>query len=161
MSLSILFQLLVPLYVNVHWPVAVLFSGMCNKSRLRVWRAWMLERLVNLSTRYTLQSCLVGCSRSYHSASCCLKTVTLEWIDMKLNKTRARSKTRAAILAHSFKNLGQQSKKSLNNERQIFEKSRLLLAYVTQGSQTLIVVEISNAALLRLRSNYIEWLFRR
>ena len=39
------------------------------------------------------------------------------------------------------------------NQRQIFEKSRFLLAYVTQGSHTLILVEISNAARLRLRSN--------
>ena len=53
MSFSKLFQIVVPLYVNaVHWPLAVLYNGICNKSRLRVWRAWMLERLVNLSTRY-------------------------------------------------------------------------------------------------------------
>ena len=45
-----LFQIIVPLYANVRWPVAV--AGICNKSRLRVWRAWMPERLVNLSTRY-------------------------------------------------------------------------------------------------------------
>ena len=40
------------------------------------------------------------------------------------------------------------------NQRQIFEKSRFLLAYETQESRTLILVEISNAARLRLRSNY-------
>ena len=52
MSLSKLFQILVPLYANVRWPEAVLYNDICNKSRLRVWRAWMLERLVSLSTRY-------------------------------------------------------------------------------------------------------------
>ena len=51
MSLSKLFQILVPLYANVRWLEAVLYNGICNKSRLRVWRAWMLERLVSLSTR--------------------------------------------------------------------------------------------------------------
>ena len=51
MSLSKLFHILVPLYANVRWPEAVLYNGICNKSRLRVWRAWMLERLVSLSTR--------------------------------------------------------------------------------------------------------------
>ena len=50
MSLSKLFQTLVPLYANVRWPEAVLYNGICNKSRLRVWRAWMLERLVSSST---------------------------------------------------------------------------------------------------------------
>ena len=33
MSLSKLFQILVPLYANV--PEAVLYNGICNKSRLR------------------------------------------------------------------------------------------------------------------------------
>ena len=52
MSLSKLFQMLVPLNANVRWPVAVLYNVICNKSRLRVWSvALMLERLVNLSTR--------------------------------------------------------------------------------------------------------------
>ena len=51
MSLSKLFQILVPLYANVRWPLAVLYNVIYNKSRLRVWRALMLERLVNLSTR--------------------------------------------------------------------------------------------------------------
>ena len=51
---GLLFQILVPLYANVRWPVAVLYSGIYNynKSPLRVWRAWVMERLVNLSTRY-------------------------------------------------------------------------------------------------------------
>ena len=40
MSLSKLFQILVPLYANVRWPEAVLGA----------W-AWMLERLVSLPTR--------------------------------------------------------------------------------------------------------------
>ena len=48
MSLSKLFQVLVPLYANVRWPEAVLYNGICSKSRLRVWRAWILERLVSL-----------------------------------------------------------------------------------------------------------------
>ena len=48
--LSKLFQILVPLYrdANVRWPEAVLYNGINNKSRLRVWRAWMFERLVSL-----------------------------------------------------------------------------------------------------------------
>ena len=37
-----------------------------------------------------------------------------------------------------------------------FRKSRFLLAYVTQGSHTLILVEISDAARLRLRSNNLS-----
>lgn len=44
MSLSKLFQMLIALHANVRRPVAVLDSGICNKSRLRVWQAWMLER---------------------------------------------------------------------------------------------------------------------
>ena len=44
MSLSKLFQILVPLYANVRRPEAVLYKGMCNKSRLRVLRAWIPER---------------------------------------------------------------------------------------------------------------------
>ena len=52
MSLSKLFLILVPLYANVRWPVAVLYNGISNKSRLRVWGTWMLEHLVNLSSRY-------------------------------------------------------------------------------------------------------------
>ena len=51
MPLSKLFQILVPLYANVRWPEAVLYNGICNESRLRVGRAWMLERLVSLSSR--------------------------------------------------------------------------------------------------------------
>ena len=51
MSLSKFFQILVPLYANVRRPEAFLYNGICNKLRLRVWRAWMLERLVSLSTR--------------------------------------------------------------------------------------------------------------
>ena len=51
MSLSKLFQILVSLYPKVRWLEAVLHNGICNKSCLRVWRAWMLERLVSLSTR--------------------------------------------------------------------------------------------------------------
>ena len=51
MSLCKLFQILVPLYANVHWLEAVLYNNICNKSRFGVWRAWMLERLVSLSTR--------------------------------------------------------------------------------------------------------------
>ena len=39
------------------------------------------------------------------------------------------------------------------SQRQIFEKSRFLLAYETLGSRTLILVEISNAARLRLRNS--------
>ena len=46
MSLSKLFQILVPLYANVRWPEAVLYNGICNKSRLRVLRGWILERLI-------------------------------------------------------------------------------------------------------------------
>ena len=52
MSLSKLFQILVPLYTNVRWPVAVLYNGISNRSRLRVWGTGMLEHLVNLSSRY-------------------------------------------------------------------------------------------------------------
>ena len=51
MSLSKLFHVLVPLHANARWPEAVLYNGICNISRLRVWRAWMLERLVSLYTR--------------------------------------------------------------------------------------------------------------
>ena len=50
-SLSKSFQIQVPLYVNFRRPEAVLYNGICNKSCLRVWRAWMLERLVSLSIR--------------------------------------------------------------------------------------------------------------
>ena len=39
------------------------------------------------------------------------------------------------------------------SQRQIFEKSRFLLAYETLGSRTLIHVEISNDARLRLRNS--------
>ena len=51
-SLSQLFQILVPLYATVCWPIAVLYSGICKKLRLRVWQVWMPECLVNLYTRY-------------------------------------------------------------------------------------------------------------
>ena len=56
MSLSKLFQILVPLYANVRWLVAVLYKGICNKSPLRVWQAWILERLVNLSSIFRCET---------------------------------------------------------------------------------------------------------
>ena len=68
MSLSKLFQILVPLYANVRWLVEVLYNVICNKSRLRLWRALMLERLVNLcKTAKTVDARTTDLSLSFTS----------------------------------------------------------------------------------------------